>query len=346
MGKFFNCIIKYSAFITLTVVFVNVFCYKDHLSDGNWINWIWFIFNCIVCFFSIFFVSGSIFDDGDERTLFKLLNGLCSFIIYGSIILKVELAGITETNLIWLATIAFFLQNGVGQYSCLLCSIIAIVYIYAEYLILDNFYSVILFIIALLSVVISIISLWMARLEDDDDYDITPIAVLGLLSIIVGFIIKSNFPEMTENRLYLFGGYLICSCYSFINNKALLYAILPITTVLYCVYFVYSFDAFSIIILICLLLFSISSYAYVSNLKFIVNRQQSHLFVVTKENKRLADQNQKLEKIVNELREHKNDDSNNKSDPWSGPIKTINWARSIEWLLEKIGELGDIINGI
>lgn len=347
MVKFIKCIIKYPALITLTVLFVNVFCFKVHLYDGNWLNWIWFVFNCIVCILSVFFVSGDIFGDDETEILFKLLNGLGSFIIYGGIILKVELTEVPETNLIWLATIAFFLQNGIGQYSSLLSSIIAIIYIYTNYLFLDNYYSIILFVIGLLSVIAAVISLWMVKLEDDDSYDITPISVLGLLSIITCFLIKSNFPEMIGNRLYLFGGYLICSFYSFISNKAILYTILPIITVSYCIYFVYSFDAFSIILLTCLLLFSISSYAYVSNLRFIINSQQSLLFAITEKNKKLADQNQKLERLVKELRESNNDNTNNKGSSWiDSATNGINIARSIDWLINKLGQLGDTISGI
>lgn len=339
MDKFFKCIIKYPALITLIGLFVNVFCFKAHLGDGNWLNWIWFIFNCIVCLLSVFFVSGDIFDDEDEsRTLFKLLNGLSSFIIYGSVILKYSIIGIVDSNLIYLATFAFILQNGIGQYSSLLSSIIALVYIYDKYIILDNYYSIILFVIALLSIVIAIISLWLTKLGDDDDYDITPIAVLGILSVLVCFLVKSNFPVLNENRLYLFGGFLICSCYSFITNKALLYATLPIAIVSYSIYFLFKFDTASIVIISCLLVFSFSSYIYITNLKYIVNHLQSQLYSIKKEYKSLADENQKLKIIVNELKE-----SNSDIDGRSGGssiVETfgrgINIARSVDWVLDKL----------
>lgn len=314
------------------------------MGDGDWLNWVWFIFNCIVCLLSVLFVSGTIFGDDDDETgiIFKLFNGLSSFIIYGSVILKYNIIGITDPNLIWLATFAFILQNGIGQYSSLLASIITIVYLYTQYVILDNYYSIILFIIGLLSIVIAIVSLWLTKLEDDEDYDITPIAVLGLISVFVSFFIKSNLPALTDNSFYIFGGFLICSCYSFINNKALLYSILPIVTILYSIYSVSKFDTLSIVIITCLLVFSISSYVYMTNLKYIVNHLQSQLYSLKKEYKSLADENQKLKKIVNELKESGFDNTGEKRDSLiEKTLKKINVVRAAEWLIDKLSVINE-----
>lgn len=346
MIKFLSCLIKYPAFIGLTVLLVNVFCYQNFLSGSGWLNWTWFILCCLVSLLSGLFVSGAIFGD-EDKTVFKLFNGLASFIVYGSIVLKIKLTGIADTNLIWWATTAFFLQNGIGQYSSLLASLISTIYIFTQYILLDNFYSIILFVVAILALVIAIISLWRTKIEDDDDYDITPIAALGLISVFVSFLIKSNFPEMTDNRLYLFGGFLIVSCYSFINNKALLYAILPIGIVAYVTYFVYTFNFLSIILISCLAIFSISSFGYVNNLKYIVNYLQSQVHYLEKENKSFANENQRLQNIVSELQRSQNNNSSNNNSSGSSkinPLTVINIGRALDWSLEKISELGTVLS--
>lgn len=330
--KIFIDIIKYPSLITIIVIFVNIFCFKAPLYNGNWLNWIWFIFNCLVCLLCLLFVYGENFSDDDKetKTLCRLLTGLGSFVILGSIVLKYKLCGLTNTNFIWLASLGFFILNEIDQYPSLLLSIIAIVYIFAEYILLDDIYSIILFIIALISVVTAITSLWLTIIKDNDSYDITPIAVLGLFSVLAGFLIKSNFPTLTDNRLYLFGGFLICSCYSFINNKALLYAVLPVTTVSYYTYCVYSYDTPSVIVISCLIFFSISSFVFMTTLKLKINSLE-------KEKKKLSDENKKLITIVKELKEHRNNSSNDDNETlFGGLMNGIKVARAAEWVWDKL----------
>lgn len=302
MKRILSCLIKYPSFIILCVVFGYIFGFKTQLTESGWLNWVWFIFVCVICILNLFFVSGTIFsEDEEDETIFKLLSTLATFILYGSIILKSINCEILDVEIIGISSAAYFLTNGIGQYSCSYIYLLVGSYIGYHYVQLDNWYVIALFIIGLLSIVISIFSICLDKLNADDDCDISIIGIGGILTLAISFILKGNFPEMNDNRIVLFAVYLIVSIYSIFSNKAILFAVMPISVVSYFCYFVYPHSYISIALIILLCFIGISLFNYISMLRTVVNHLYTQNYNLTKEYNDLANNYNELVKTASDL---------------------------------------------
>lgn len=298
MKKIISCLIKYPSLIVLCTLFINVFCFKTQLPDSGWLNWTWFILICIVCLLNFVFISGVIFNNDDRDNSPQLLSTLASFLIYGSVLLKSIYSGTTDAEIVGFSTLAYFLINGIGQYTCSYMYLFIGSYIYCQYVQLDNWLVVTLFIIGLLSMIASIISIWIDKLSDDDEnYDFTIVGIGGILTLAISFILKGNYPVIDEHIVIIFAVYLIVSVYSIFNNKAIFFPLMIVSIVSFVCYFVFPHSYISIALIIFLCFIGISLYSYINMLKTIVN----YLFT----------QNSSLSKKYNDLVDNYNDLADN-----------------------------------
>lgn len=294
MNKIISCFIKYPSLIVLCTLFINVFCFITQLPDSGWLNWTWFIFICIVCLLNFVFISGVIFNNDDRDNSPQLLSTLASFLIYGSILLKSINSGTIDAEIVVFSTFAYFLINGIGQYACSYMYLFIGSYIYYQYVQLDNWIVVTLFIIGLLSMIASIISIWIDKLSDDDEnYDFTIVGIGGILTLAISFIFKGNFPVIDEHIVIIFAVYLIVSVYSNFSNKAIFFPVMTVSIVSFVCYFVFPHSYISIALIIFLCFIGISLYSYINMLKTLVN----YLFA----------QNSSISKKYNDLADDYND---------------------------------------
>ena len=161
-------------------------------------------------------------------------------------------------------SIAYFLVNGLNQYSCLYIILLGNGLMFFHYIQLDNWYSITSFIISILAVILAIAMIWLSNLDYENDVFISIVSLFGVIPVIITFLIKGNFPELIGNRLSFFGGYLIIAIYSIINNKQLLFTLVPIAGTVYACYYLYPHSWMSVAYVLFMAFASMQTYLLIS----------------------------------------------------------------------------------